>query len=129
MAQQAPHPSEGPLSTETDWGFQYVDGEWIKRGDREAVSVSDPSTREQVATVPAGTSDDVDAAYEAAEAAQSEWAETPPHRRASVIRSFIDALDGQFGDLQALLTTESGSCATKANFEVMTAKGDRKSVV
>jgi aldehyde dehydrogenase (NAD+) len=123
MAQQAPHPSEGPLATGTDWGFQYVDGEWLERGDREAVGVSDSSTREQITTVPAGTPDDVDAAYEAAEAAQSEWAETPPHRRASVIRSFVDALDGQFGDLQALLTTESGSCATKAKFEVMTAKG------
>jgi aldehyde dehydrogenase (NAD+) len=123
MTQQASHPSEGPLSTETDWGFQYVDGEWVEQGDRDGVDVSDPSTREQIATVPAGTPEEVDAAYEAAESAQPEWAETPPHRRASVIRSFIDALDGQFGDLQALLTTESGSCATKANFEVMTAKG------
>ncbi|WP_436925341.1 aldehyde dehydrogenase family protein [Halosimplex amylolyticum] len=123
MAQQAPHPAEGSLSTETDWGFQFVDGEWIERGDREGMDVFDPSTRERIATVPAGTTGDVDAAYDAAASAQPEWEDTPPHRRASVIRSFVDALDDHFGELQSLLTAESGSCATKAKFEVMTAKG------
>ncbi|WP_123535265.1 aldehyde dehydrogenase family protein [Halosimplex salinum] len=123
MAQQAPHPSEGPLSAGTDWGFQYVDGEWLERGDRDGIEVMDPSTRESIATVPAGTPEDVDAAYAAAEAAQSEWEETPPHRRASVIRSFVAALESQFGEIQSLLVAESGSAATKAKFEVMTATG------
>ncbi|WP_436931777.1 aldehyde dehydrogenase family protein [Halosimplex halobium] len=123
MAHQETDPSEGSLSIESDWGVQYVDGEWLDRGDRDGIEVVDPSTREPAATVPAGTSDDIDRAFEAAAAAQPEWADTPPHRRASVLRGFVDAVDDYFEDFVALLTAESGSTATKAKFEVMTAKG------
>jgi acyl-CoA reductase-like NAD-dependent aldehyde dehydrogenase len=47
----------------------YVDGRWVPVPDRETLSVVDPSTEREVATVPAGTREDVDVAVAAARAA------------------------------------------------------------
>lgn len=70
------------LSIDADWNALYIDGEWTAADGDATISVEDPSTRETVAEVPAGTEADVDAAYEAAAAAQTEWeGRTPAGRR------------------------------------------------
>ena len=56
------------LSVQSRSAF-YVDGTWVPADDREALTVVDPSTEQPVATVPAGTREDVDAAVAAARAA------------------------------------------------------------
>lgn len=86
--------------TDADWNVQYID-------------VEDPSTRDTFATVPAGTEDDIDAAYEAAADAQAEWAAKPPQQRASVVRGARDLLKEHRDDILDLLAAESGSTRTK----------------
>ncbi|AQL44392.1 aldehyde dehydrogenase [Halorientalis sp. IM1011] len=100
--------SAGPseYAIEADWNALLVDGEWTE-GD-ETIPVEDPSTRETVAEVPAGTEADVDAAYEAAAAAQNDWAETPPARREGVLTDLVQAIESHRDELIELLAAEVG---------------------
>ena len=105
MAQYA---EAGGLSIDDDWGRLYVGGEWREAVGGETLAVEDPSTRETVAHVPRGTDDDVDAAYEAAAAAQAEWAETPPAGREELVRSLLASLDDHRDEIVELLAVEAG---------------------
>jgi aldehyde dehydrogenase (NAD+) len=104
MAQQ----SRVPYSVDADWDELYVGGEWRSASGGETIPVEDPSTRETVAHVAAGTADDVDAAYEAAVAAQEEWGETPPAARQEVIQDMLQALDSHSEEVIELLAAEAG---------------------
>ncbi|WP_232700308.1 aldehyde dehydrogenase family protein [Halobacterium wangiae] len=109
--------------TDVDWTVQYIDGEYVPPTDDDTLSVEDPSTREQFTEVPAGTTDDVDAAYEAAAAAQEAWAAKPPQQRASVVRTVQDLLKEHRDEVLDLLAAESGSTRTKGMAEFYTAVG------
>ena len=85
----------GELSIDTDWNALYIDGEWREADGGETIAVEDPSTRETVAHVPRGTEADVDAAYEAAAAAQDDWAATPPARRQEAMSDLLENLQGE----------------------------------
>lgn len=56
--------------------------------DRERLPVVAPFTGEELATVPAGTAVDVEAAVDRARAAQSTWAEQSIRDRAAILRRF-----------------------------------------
>ncbi|QLH78489.1 aldehyde dehydrogenase family protein [Halosimplex rubrum] len=104
-----------------DWNALYVDGEWTAAESDETLAVEDPSTRERVATVPAAVEADVDAAYEAAAAAQSEWADAPPARRAEVIQNAIEALQAHSDEITELLAHEAGGSAIMGETSVQIA--------
>jgi aldehyde dehydrogenase (NAD+) len=104
MAQQ----SRSPYSIDADWDELYIGGEWRASSDGETIAVEDPSTRETVAHVAAGTDDDVDAAYEAAVEAQTEWGKTPPAARQEVIQDMLHALDERSEEIIELLAAEAG---------------------
>ncbi|EMA37285.1 aldehyde dehydrogenase family protein [Halococcus hamelinensis] len=101
-SQPSPHGIDG------DWNRLYIDGEWREADGGETIEIEDPSTRENVATVPAATESDVDAAYEAAAAAQSDWRETPPARREEVLRAVLGSLDEYEDEIIELIASEAG---------------------
>ncbi|MFC7203285.1 aldehyde dehydrogenase family protein [Haloferax namakaokahaiae] len=96
------------ISLDTDWNALYINGEWTESESGETIAVEDPSTRESFAYVPRGTEADVDAAYEAAAAAQSEWAATPPAQREEVIHSLLEVIDEHHESIVELLGHEAG---------------------
>ncbi|GGM59688.1 aldehyde dehydrogenase (NAD+) [Halarchaeum rubridurum] len=102
---------------EREWSRQYIGGEWTASESGETLAVEDPSTREHRFDVPASTEADVDAAYEAAVAAQPEWEATSPGQRQRIVLDAMDALEESFDDVVGLLTAEGGSSAAKANIE------------
>ncbi|ELZ13629.1 aldehyde dehydrogenase [Halovivax asiaticus JCM 14624] len=112
-----------PLSPDSGWTALYRDGEWIDRDDRDTIDVTNPYTRDTIARVSAGTPDDVDEAYRAAERAQGSWAEQPPQRRAGVVTRALRLLEDHWDDVVELLAIESGSASVKAVAELQTAKG------
>ncbi|WP_254862437.1 aldehyde dehydrogenase family protein [Halovivax gelatinilyticus] len=112
-----------PLAPESGWDALYRDGEWIEPGDRESIEVDNPYTRETIATVPAGTQEDVDRAYEVAASCQEAWANQPPQRRASVCNRALRALTDHWDEVVELLAVESGSTSVKSVAELQTAKG------
>ena len=106
------------IAPETGWNALYVDGEWIPAGDRETIIVEDPSTRKPIAEVPVGTQADVDDAYAAAEAAQSDWAARPAHERAALLNDARDILLSWEEDLLYLFAAECGGVALKGGYEL-----------
>ncbi|WP_232688850.1 aldehyde dehydrogenase family protein [Halobacterium zhouii] len=96
------------FSIDADWNALHIDGEWTASESGDTLAVEDPSTRETVVDVPAGTNADVDAAYEAAADAQEEWAETPPAHRQAVVQQFLQALDAHSEEIVDLLAHEVG---------------------
>ena len=109
------------FSIDSDWNALYVDGEWTESAGDETIAVEDPSTRETVAEVPAGVEADVDAAYEAAAAAQTAWAETPPARREEVVQNAIEALEAHSDELVELLAVEAGGARVMGETSVQLA--------
>ncbi|SDK04445.1 aldehyde dehydrogenase family protein [Natronorubrum texcoconense] len=110
-----------PLTPESGWNSLYLAGEWTEPSDREEIAVENPYTREKIATVPAGTEDDVDRAYEAASEAQKEWAQQPPQARAEVITAAIEFVRDNREEISELLALESGSTRVKSGAELQTA--------
>lgn len=101
-------------SIEADWTGPYVDGEWRPGGDREELTVRNPATRSVVARIPAGDVADVDAAFEAATAAQPDWERRRPRERSRVVQNVYGAIEANHEELTELLAIESGSTRPKA---------------
>ncbi|MEF8887765.1 MAG: aldehyde dehydrogenase family protein [Haloarculaceae archaeon] len=102
---------------ETDWSRLYIDGEWVEAASGETIPVENPATRETVAAVPAATEDDVDAAYEAADAAQPEWEAMGREQRVELVGAFLEAFEARFAEVVDYLVREGGSTQQKAGQE------------
>ncbi|MEU7064985.1 aldehyde dehydrogenase family protein [Streptomyces sp. NPDC046161] len=82
-----------------------------------ALSVLNPATEELVATVPAATRDDVDAAVARAAAAQRGWAAAAPADRARLLRRFAAVVDAHTEELALLEVREAGHTIGNARWE------------
>ncbi|MFD9337887.1 aldehyde dehydrogenase family protein [Streptomyces sp. NPDC060028] len=76
-----------------------------------------PATEEIIATVPAATRDDVDAAVTRAAAAQRGWAAAAPADRARLLRRFASVVDGHIEELARLEVREAGHTIGNARWE------------
>ena len=84
-----------------------------RRGD-----VFNPSTGRVQAHVPFCTSDEVDRAVRAADAALPAWSETPAVDRARVMFRFRERLHASFEELAVLVTREHGKTIAEARAEM-----------
>ncbi|HEY8372312.1 MAG TPA: aldehyde dehydrogenase family protein [Pseudonocardiaceae bacterium] len=94
-----------PVTTRTD---HVIGGERVA-GSGERIEVVNPTTEEVIASVPAGTAADADAAVEAAAAAFPAWAETPVQERAKMVRRISEELAARAEELAATITAEVGT--------------------
>lgn len=88
-----------------------ISGHWIGGQIVTAVATTEvlsPVDGQIVATVPSGTSDDVDLAVVAARAAQPGWAATPPAERAVIIRKLGEELAARKEEIASAITAEIG---------------------
>jgi acyl-CoA reductase-like NAD-dependent aldehyde dehydrogenase len=81
------------------------------------LQVLNPATEEVVATVPAATAADVDAAVVRAARAQSRWAALPPGDRARLLRRFARAVDEHLEELAESEVREAGHTIGNARWE------------
>ncbi|MFJ6938316.1 aldehyde dehydrogenase family protein [Streptomyces sp. NPDC101132] len=79
--------------------------------------VLNPATEEVVATVPAATAADVDAAVVRAAAAQRGWAAAAPADRARLLRRFASVVDDHREELALLEVREAGHTLGNARWE------------
>ncbi|UGY94955.1 aldehyde dehydrogenase family protein [Streptomyces gobiensis] len=79
--------------------------------------VINPTTEELVATVPASTAQDVDAAVVRASSAQRGWAALAPGERARLLRRFALTVDEHREELAQLEVTEAGHPIGNARWE------------
>ncbi len=99
---------------------------WIggKASDRQpgrTGDVVDPATGVRRAEVAFASTDDVDAAVEAAASAFVEWREVSLSQRAKILFSFRELLAARAGELAAIVTAEHGKVLADALGEVQRA--------
>ncbi|WP_407563998.1 aldehyde dehydrogenase family protein [Streptomyces sp. 184] len=87
----------------------FLDGRWRPAAGDGVIEVVDPADERVIATVPAGTAADVDAAVAAARAAFPGWAATPPGERAARVGALSEALAARAEDVAATVTAELGA--------------------
>ncbi|HWM05296.1 MAG TPA: aldehyde dehydrogenase family protein [Actinophytocola sp.] len=85
-----------------------IAGEFVD-GTGERIDVVNPATEEVIASVPAGSAADVDAAVRAAAGAFPEWAATPVAERVAAVRRINDGLRARAAELAATITAEVGT--------------------
>ncbi|MEU3252145.1 aldehyde dehydrogenase family protein [Streptomyces sp. NPDC006997] len=83
----------------------------------DQLHVVNPATEETVATVPAATAADVDAAVVRATRAQTRWAALAPGDRARLLRRFAVTVDEHLEELARLEVREAGHTVGNARWE------------
>ncbi|MEJ8668616.1 aldehyde dehydrogenase family protein [Streptomyces sp. MS1.AVA.1] len=83
----------------------------------DQLQVLNPATEEVVATVPAATAADVDAAVVRATKAQTVWSALAPGERARLLRRFAVAVDEHLEELAQLEVREAGHTVGNARWE------------
>ena len=89
----------------------YIGGAWRPATGPDTIEVIDPATERPVATVPAGTAADVDAAVAAARAAAPGWAATTREERLAALTRLRDGLAEHRAEVAATVTAELGTPA------------------
>ncbi len=95
-----------------------IDGTWRDGADGDQISVLNPATGDEVASIAAGTPADAVAACDAAAAAQRGWAATAPRVRAEVLRNCFQILIDHTDELAELITLEHGKPLADAKGEI-----------
>lgn len=87
----------------------YIDGSWRPAAGSETIEVVNPADERVIATVPAGSAPDVDAAVHAARAALPGWAATPPEERADRLAALHGRLTERADEIAETVTAELGA--------------------
>ncbi len=86
----------------------YIGGEWVDPQGSETIDVINPSTEEAIGSIPAGTTDDVHRAVEAATEAFEGWAATSREQRASYLAAIAAGLGERSEEIAATISGELG---------------------
>jgi succinate-semialdehyde dehydrogenase/glutarate-semialdehyde dehydrogenase len=95
----------------------YIDGEWL-RTTRATMPVVNPATGQPIGALPTATTDDLDAAIEAAERGFAVWRNKSAYDRGRILKGTADLLRERAGSIARILTLEQGKTVTEALGEV-----------
>ncbi|WP_419993685.1 aldehyde dehydrogenase family protein [Streptomyces boninensis] len=87
----------------------FINGEWRPAAGEDVIEVINPADEQPLATVPAGSAQDVDDAVRAARAAFPGWAATPPAQRAELLANLRDQLAARADEIAETVSAELGS--------------------
>lgn len=109
------------LTSMTDTKLDFsVAGHWIDGQEAQTADITtdvvNPANGTVVATVPAGTAEDVDRAVASARAALPQWASTDPAARAQAVQHLADRLTERSEEVAAGVSAEIGAPITLARF-------------
>ncbi|MGH2754254.1 MAG: NAD-dependent succinate-semialdehyde dehydrogenase [Actinomycetota bacterium] len=96
----------------------FIGGGWVDSAEGSTFPVEDPSTGETLCEVADAGSDDAMKALDAAVAAQTDWAATPPRERGEILRRAFQAMNDRVDDLALLMTLEMGKSVAESKTEV-----------
>jgi aldehyde dehydrogenase (NAD+) len=94
--------------TVTTYDKIYIDGAWVPSSGSGTIDVFDSSNGEVIASIPAGTADDVDKAAKAAQAAFEGWSKTTPEERAKAMTRVGEGLAARMDEIATVVTREAG---------------------
>ena len=101
----------------------FINGQWIAGESSRTNTDKDPFTGQVLAEVQQATQSQLNTAFEAAQAAQKQWANTVPQERAGLMQRVAHILDARAEEIIGWIIRESGSTRLKATIELMSAKG------
>ncbi|WP_395659315.1 aldehyde dehydrogenase [Nocardioides sp.] len=95
----------------------FIDGDWAAPAGGDTIEVVSPHTEEVIATVPEGSTADVDAAVAAARRAfdQGPWPRMSPEERIEVVQNFSNLYAGRLGEMAELISAEMGAPLSFSN--------------
>jgi malonate-semialdehyde dehydrogenase (acetylating)/methylmalonate-semialdehyde dehydrogenase len=96
----------------------HIGGASVCPGSGRFGQVFNPTTGEASRRVALASSDEVNAAVAAAQAAFPAWADTPPITRARILTRFLALLNAHRDELAAMITSEHGKVFSDAQGEV-----------
>ncbi len=94
--------------TTTTYDKIYIDGAWVPSAGSGSIDVYDSSNGEVIASIAAGTADDVDKAAKAARAAFESWSRTTPEERAKAMTRIGEGLAARMDEIATVVTREAG---------------------
>jgi len=94
--------------TTTTYDKIYIDGAWVPSAGSGSIDVYDSSNGEVIASIPAGTAEDVDNAAKAARAAFEGWSRTTPEERAKAMTRIGEGLAARMDEIATVVTREAG---------------------
>ncbi len=97
----------------------HVAGRWVDADDGAIITVTNPSTREKVGTVPRMGAAETRRAVEAAEAALPAWRARTAKDRAALLRRWYEAIVEHQEDLARIMTAEQGKPLAESRGEVL----------
>jgi succinate-semialdehyde dehydrogenase / glutarate-semialdehyde dehydrogenase len=97
----------------------FIGGQWRDGSGGKTLDIEDPSTEESLCSVADGTPEDAIAALDAACAAQSSWAATPPRDRGELLRRTFELMTARADDLALLMTLEMGKPLAESKAEIL----------
>jgi malonate-semialdehyde dehydrogenase (acetylating)/methylmalonate-semialdehyde dehydrogenase len=96
----------------------HIGGAWTPSAATEHLEDRDPAFGDPLARVPLSTATDVDAAVQAAKAAQKEWRNVPAPVRARALMRLRDTLDRHRSEIAELVSRDMGKTLDDATAEV-----------
>lgn len=110
-------------SAYSDFHLQMIAGEWREGSSERRTGVTNPYDGSELLTIRLADRDDLDAAFTAAEQAQTDWAAAPPAERSALLQRVVGIFDARKEEIIDWLIRESGSTRLKANVEWGAARG------
>lgn len=95
-----------------------IGGQWTSARSGRRIDVFNPSNEALLATVADASPEDAIAAVDAAAAAATDWAATPPRRRSEILRTCFDLMQRDAETLARLISLENGKALSDARGEV-----------
>ena len=86
----------------------YIDGDWVTSSGGGTLEVVDSTSEEVMATIPAGTPEDVDRAVRAAAASFPAWSKTSHEERAKALIRIGEALAARTDEIASIISHELG---------------------
>jgi aldehyde dehydrogenase (NAD+) len=86
----------------------YIDGAWTPSSGTGTIDVFDSTNGDVIATIPAGTAEDVDRAVTAARTAFESWSQTTPEERAKFLTRVGEGLAARMDEIATVVTREAG---------------------
>lgn len=97
----------------------FINGERVEGRSGRTADVFNPATGDVRANVALADASELQAAVDAARAAQPEWGATNPQRRARVFFRFVDLVNGHMDELAELLSAEHGKTIADSKGDIV----------
>lgn len=96
----------------------FIGGAWVPASGGDEISVVDPATEQEIATVASASVDDAILAVEAADNAAAEWAARAPRERAEILRKSFELMIARRDDFATIISREEGKTLAEGLAEV-----------